>query len=121
MTGKKEQISLEELVNLSFHDQCIEALKIDFSCNEVKMKIGMFNDLKNNYDFVEFIFKDVEQLSIENFNLELFSLCEIYSHEVNIKIVDRPAIRIILLLGPNRPSASLDFSFSKCYAVPLEY
>ncbi len=111
----KKEINIEELKNLSFHDQSIEAFYVNFSLKEIKIILSVYNENYKNYDNIEIIFVEVSNLFMNNFHIELFKEFEVYSHEVSLDKENKIHISFILLLGFGKPNGEIQFSFSSCF------
>jgi hypothetical protein len=116
---KEQEIDLGSLKVLELHDQSLMNLAFDFSSNRIKMQVQVFKEEIKDYEILELVFVDVEQVKSTDFNFDSLSPIEIYSHEVVTQAGAKPMLNLTFLEGFAKPSCSLEFRFSSCFKVDI--
>lgn len=79
------KLTKEDFINLSLHDQSIEQIEIDFTLNSLRFSVGIFNDDKNNYDYLQLVFLNVVDMNISRTAIGNLESLEISSYNISEK------------------------------------
>lgn len=104
-------MSIEHLKGLDLHDCPVHSIDFDFTEMTIKIKVDIFNESKDDYDFLELYFYGVSRISMDMSELNPIDI-EISSYEVS-ETENNRHIQFILLEGPGQPDIKLSFEFDR--------
>jgi hypothetical protein len=103
------EITLKELSNMVLHDSTLESFDFSIIDKEIRIKIGIYDNITNSDQFFYLLFIGVNKANptafIINHSLEIYS----------IEVFAKSAIKLVCLTGHSLPSMTLTFDFDRCY------
>ena len=104
-------MNIEQLENFQLHDYVITSIALAVEIRTVDIRVAIYNEQHHNCDELRLIFTGISTLSWD-IGGEWDEL-EIYSHEVTHE-KGVATVSFCLLLGSDKPSATLVLTFTEC-------